>query len=305
MGGPPVPPTETRNAAPARGPSRGRRASVWADRCEVWGVLNVTPDSFSDGGLHDELPRALAHARRMIAEGADVIDVGGESSRPPGSTYGAGAARVSIEEELRRVVPVVEALAGEARISVDTVKAEVARAALEAGASIVNDVSCGASAELLDVVAAKGAQLVLMHSRDGGRVDAATTAYADLVADVLGELEAAVERAVARGVDRARIWIDPGIGFAKSAAQSLSLLGNLDAFVRTGYPVLVGASRKSFLARAGAGGGGEPAPTERLGASVAAMTVAVLAGARAVRVHDVFESVQAARLAEAMRRGAR
>jgi len=266
-------------------------------------VLNVTPDSFSDGGRYDDAARALEHAGRLVAEGAAVIDVGGESSRPPGATYGAGADRVSVEEELRRVVPVVAALSARGvRVSVDTVKPEVAQAALRAGAQIVNDVSCGADLALLDAVAEAGAELVLMHTRGGGRVDASTTGYADLVGEVIAELEAAIERALEAGVARGRVWIDPGLGFAKTAEQSLALLGNLDALVARGYPVLVGASRKSFIARtvAPAGASGPPADA-RLGGSIACVAAAALAGAAAVRVHDVFESVQAARIASALR----
>ncbi len=158
-------------------------------RCEVWGVVNVTPDSFSDGGLAATPEAAVAHGRRLLAEGADVIDVGGESSRPRGQAYGQGAVVVPVEEEIRRVAPVVEQLAGEqgARVSVDTVKAEVARRALEAGASIVNDVSCGRSEELLRVVAEAGADLVLMHNRGGGAVVAENTTYGDLLGEVLEE----------------------------------------------------------------------------------------------------------------------
>jgi len=273
----------------------------------VWGILNVTPDSFSDGGRHDDTLRAIAHAERMLAEGADVIDVGGESSRPAGKTYGQGAARVPVEEELRRVLPVVEALARRGVcVSVDTVKAEVARAALAAGARIVNDVSCSASEALLDAVAEAGAELVVMHNREDGRVDERTTRYGDVVAEVLAELEAAVERAVARGVARERIWLDPGLGFAKTAAQSVILLGNLDALVAREYPVLVGASRKAFIARTVTEpGASEPPPTERLGGSLACVTASALAGAAAVRVHDVRESVQAARVGSAMRGAAR
>lgn len=269
----------------------------------MWGVLNVTPDSFSDGGRHDDAERALEHAERMLEEGADVIDVGGESSRPPGQTYGEGAVRVPVEEELRRVLPVVtELVARGVCVSVDTVKPEVARAVLDAGAAIINDVSCGASEALLDEVARSGAELVLMHSRNGGRIDEVTTRYEDLVEDVLGELEAAVERAVARGVRRERIWLDPGLGFAKTAEQSLTLLAHVDAMVARGYPVLVGASRKSFIARTLSGGGmSEPPPNDRLGGSLACVTAAALAGAAAVRVHDVRDSVQAARLGSAMR----
>lgn len=271
--------------------------------CAVWGILNVTPDSFSDGGRYEDPARALAHAERMLAEGATVIDVGGESSRPPGQTYGAGAVRVPADEEARRVLPVVEALVERgACVSVDTIKGEVARAALARGARIVNDVSCGADDSLLEAVAEAGAELVLMHTRGGGRVDATTTNYRDVVSDVLQELETAIERAVKHGISRERIWIDPGIGFAKTPAQSVSLLGNLDAFVATGHPVLVGASRKSFIARTmAAAGAAEPGPAERLGGSIACVAVAALAGVAAVRVHDVAESVQAAHIASAMR----
>ncbi len=303
MGGATQPATSSESIAPARDTSRGRRASPSA-RCEVWGVLNVTPDSFSDGGRWLDPERAAARALSMVAEGADVVDVGGESSRPAGATYGAGAVHVPVEEELRRVVPVIAALAARSvRVSVDTVKAEVARAALAAGAHIVNDVSTGRSPALLSAVAAGGAELVLMHTRADGRVDASTTGYGDVVAEVRAELEAAVERAVLAGIARDRIWIDPGIGFAKTAAQSVALLGRLDALVATGHRVLVGASRKSFIARTVAPDEAGPGPEERLGGSLAALTAAVLSGAAAVRVHDVRESVQAVRLAEAIRGG--
>jgi dihydropteroate synthase len=265
-------------------------------------VLNVTPDSFSDGGLYADRDAAIAHARRMIMEGADVIDVGGESSRPPGATYGQGAVKVPVDEELARVIPVIEAIAAEVVVSIDTVKPEVARAALAAGARVVNDVSCGASEGLLEAVASAGAELVLMHSRDGGRLDPKTTRYADPVADVLEELGAAIERAVRVGVARASIWIDPGIGFAKTHEQSNILLGNLDALVASGYPVLVGASRKSFIARTlAAAGRAEPSSDRRLGGSLAVVTAAALSGCAGVRVHDVYDSVQAACVAGAMR----
>lgn len=275
-----------------------------AGRCAVWGVLNVTPDSFSDGGRYLSPEAALAHAARMLDEGADVIDVGGASSRPPGKTYGRGAAEVPETEELARVLPVVEALSDHGvAVSVDTVRASVARAALSAGAGLVNDVSGGASPDLLEAVAEARAEVVLMHTRAGGRVDEAVAQYGDVVGDVIAELSEAVERAVSHGVPRERIWIDPGIGFAKTAVQSLTVLGNLDAFVATGYPVLVGASRKSFIAKTLAStGADEPPPGRRLGGSLAAVAAAVFSGCAAVRVHDVYESVQAARVIEAMRR---
>ena len=231
-----------------------------------------------------------------------MIDVGGASSRPPGKTYGSGAPDVSIAEEIARVVPVVGAIAREMRVSIDTTRAEVADAAVEAGASIVNDVSMGASDALLDVVARRRCELVLMHTRDGGRVDPTTTAYRDVVEDVLGELEGAIDRAVARGVPREAIWIDPGVGFAKTPSQSAILVGATARFVATGHRVLVAASRKSFIARLAAyDGGTEPGVEDRLAGSIAAVTAAVLGGAHAVRVHDVAASRQAVRVTLAMR----
>lgn len=270
---------------------------------EVMGVLNVTPDSFSDGGRFVELELAVAHAERMRAEGADVIDVGGASSRPPGKTYGAGAAPVSAVEEVARVAPVVEALVARGmRVSVDTTRAEVADAALARGATIINDVSMGSDDALLDVVARGGAELVLMHTRGGGRVDAATTGYRDVVEDVLEELRGAIARAVSRGVAPERVWIDPGVGFAKLPSQSAALVGATARLVASGHRVLVGASRKSFIGRlAPLPDGSAPPPEQRLGGSIAAVTVAVLGGAHAVRVHDVAASRQAALVALAMR----
>lgn len=271
--------------------------------CEVWGVLNVTPDSFSDGGRFDDPGAALSHAQRMLAEGADVVDVGGESSRPAGKTYGQGAPPVDADEERRRVVPVVERLVGElgARVSIDTVKAPVARAALSAGATIVNDVSCGRSEELLAAAGEAGAELVLMHNRGRGEVDETNTRYRDVVAEVVGELREAVARAESLGVAPERIWLDPGIGFAKTAAQSATLLGRTGELVATGHPVLVGPSRKSFVAELAPGPGAQrPAPGERLGGTAAAIAVAVMGGARAVRVHDVAIMRQAVLVARAM-----
>jgi dihydropteroate synthase len=263
------------------------------ERVEVWGVLNVTPDSFSDGG------RFLA----MLADGADVIDVGGASSRPRGATYGSGAAPVTAAEELARVVPVVRALAAQgARVSIDTKEPEVAEAALDAGARIVNDVSCAASEALLDVVAARGAEYVLMHTRGGGEVEPPNTTYADVVGDVLAELQRAVERLERRGVTRDRLWIDAGLGFAKTAPQSLALLAATPAFVRTGLRVLSGPSRKGFIAEIARLPNGErPVPTARDAGTAAAVAAAVLGGAHAIRVHDVAAGRQAALLASALR----
>ena len=271
----------------------------------LWGVLNVTPDSFSDGGRYESLEAAVAHARRMCAEGADVIDVGGESSRPKGKDYGDGAEQVPMLEELARVMPVVEALVAEGiTVSLDTVKAEVARAGLAAGVSYVNDVSGGASVELLEVVAASEGQLVLMHNRGKGEIERGNTHYSDVVATVAAELEQSVARARAVGVPEDRLWVDPGLGFAKTAAQSMELLsrtGELRA--RLGLPMLVGPSRKSFIARTAPNADGSlPAPTERASGTAVACALAVLGGCDALRVHDVAGMRQAALLAHAHRR---
>lgn len=267
-------------------------------RCAVWGVLNVTPDSFSDGGRYLDPDAAVAHGEAMLSLGATVIDVGGESTRPAGHVYGDGAEVVDSAEEIRRIAPVIERLvrAG-ATVSVDTSKADVARAGLDAGAGYVNDVSGGASIELLEIVRESDARLVLMHNRGRGEVVKANTGYDDVLADVLAELEVAVVRAEGAGIPRSRLWIDPGLGFAKTAAQSGHLLAHTRDFVATGLPVLVGASRKSFISRVC---GTDAAPEERLGGSLAAVTFAVLAGARAVRVHDVQEAAQAVRFTEAL-----
>jgi dihydropteroate synthase len=266
-------------------------------------VLNVTPDSFSDGGQFLDRAAAFAHADRLVAEGAHVIDVGGESSRPAGRTYGEGAAAVSAFEELRRILPVIERLRGlGVRVSVDTVKAEVAREALAAGAAIVNDVSCGSNQELLAVAAAAGAELVLMHNRGRGERHGGNVEYVSLVRDVRDELSKAVERAISAGVARDNIWLDPGLGFAKTAAQSLALLRHTAALVETGHRVLIGASRKSFLAECSRSSDGSiPSPAQRLPASLAAAVISVWQGAHGVRAHDVAATRQAVELAFAAR----
>jgi len=240
------------------------------------GVLNVTPDSFSDGGRWLDPDAAVEHGLRMIAEGADVIDVGGESTRP-------GAEPVSPDEELRRVLPVVEALSGHVRISIDTRSAEVAEAAIAAGASLVNDVS----ASLAGTAAAAGVGWVAMHMQGDPRTMQQAPAYGDVVAEVRAFL---VERAGAAGTSE--VWIDPGIGFGKTTEHNLSLLRHLDQLVATGYPVLVGTSRKGFLGRLT----GDAPATDRLEASVATAAWALASGASMVRVHDVAPTVEAARL---------
>jgi dihydropteroate synthase len=290
--------TEAEGRAHARSSCFGPRTST-----EVWGILNVTPDSFSDGGAYLRTDAALTQGLKMMREGAHVIDVGGESSRPTGKTYGQ-VPQVSPEDELARVIPVIKLLAGYgARISVDTVKAVVAERAVQWGAQILNDVSCGRAEALLRVAAESGVELVLMHNRGRGERTASNTNYGPhLLRAVRDELMAAMDRAVTAGVRPAQIWLDPGIGFAKQPAQSAALLAHTDVLVATGQRVLIGASRKSFIGElAPLAASGAPSSAQRLGGSLAALTMAVLKGAHAVRVHDVHESRQAVDLALQLR----
>ncbi len=253
------------------------------------GVLNATPDSFSDGGRYLEAGAAIEHGHRLVAEGADIVDVGGESSRP-------GADPVDEDTELRRVLPVIEALAGEVRLSVDTVKPGVARAAVAAGASLVNDVS----ASLAPVAADLGAGYVVMHRQGTPATMQRDPRYDAVEVEVKGFLAAHAEAAERLGIDE--VWIDPGIGFGKTAAHNLSLLRHLDEVVALGWPVLIGTSRKSFLGgltgRSDRLDGPTP-PEDRLEASVATATWAMSQGARMVRVHDVLPTVQAAKVVAA------
>lgn len=245
------------------------------------GVLNVTPDSFSDGGRFFDPESAVERGLAMVAEGADVVDVGGESSRP-------GAAAVPEEEERRRVLPVVEALAGEVRVSIDTTKAGVAEAAVAAGATLVNDIS----ASLDGVAAALGVGWVAMHMKGDPRTMSSKARYRDVVEEVSGFLRRRAERALAAGVGE--VWVDPGIGFAKTAEHNLALMRNLAGIVADGHPVLVGASRKSFIGKVLATVEG-PLPVEaRSEGSLAAAVWAMDAGAAMVRVHEVAPTVQAA-----------
>jgi len=253
----------------------------------VMGVLNVTPDSFSDGGRWFEPEAAVAHGLAMVAEGADVVDVGGESTRP-------GAEPVDEAEERRRVVDVVAALASHVRVSIDTRKRSVAEAAVEAGATLVNDVS----ASLWPVAAESGTGWVAMHMQGDPRTMQAAPSYRDVVADVRRFLLHRAEEAQAAGVGE--VWIDPGVGFGKTVAHNLVLLRHLADLVATGYPVLVGTSRKSFLGRLLARpGADEPTPVEdRLEGSLATAVWAMTQGAAMVRAHDVRPTVVAARLVE-------
>jgi dihydropteroate synthase len=260
------------------------------------GVLNVTPDSFSDGGRFTDPAAAIAHAQRLLDEGADWVDVGGESTRP-------GAEPVPVAEELRRVLPVVEALAGAgARVSIDTRKPEVAEAAVGAGARMINDVT----ASLADVAAATGAAFVAMHMQGDPRTMQHEPTYGDVVTEVRDALVAGAEAATAAGVSE--VWIDPGIGFGKTFAHNLDLLANLDVLVATGYPVLVGTSRKSTLGRLAARADGTdavPPPGDRLAGSVATAAWAYQRGAAMVRAHEVAAAVRAAEVVAASVRAER
>jgi dihydropteroate synthase len=243
------------------------------------GVLNVTPDSFSDGGRWLDPAAAVAHGLAMTTAGAAIIDVGGESTRP-------GAEPVAEAEELRRVVPVVEALAPHVRVSIDTRKAAVAEGAIAAGATLVNDVS----ASLHEVAAAGGVGWVAMHMQGDPRTMQRAPVYADVVTEVRDFLVSRADVAERAGVDE--VWIDPGIGFGKTVAHNLSLLRHMKVFADTGFPVLVGTSRKSFLDKLAGGA----AVDDRLEGSLATSTWALLEGASMVRAHDVGPAVQAARL---------
>jgi dihydropteroate synthase len=263
-------------------------------RCVVMGVLNVTPDSFSDGGRYIDRRDAVAHGVEMFKRGADVIDVGGESTRP-------GAERVEAAEEIARIAPVIRALVDEGvPVSVDTMWAGVASAALEAGASIVNDVSGGlADPEMAAVVAAAGVPYVVMHWRGHSTEMDALATYDDVVTDVRGELLERVEAALAAGVAESSIVLDPGLGFAKLGDHNWELLQRLDELVELGFPVLVGASRKRFL---GTLLGGRP-PDGREDATAAVSALAAFNGAWGVRVHDVDRTLDAVAVAGAWRRG--
>jgi dihydropteroate synthase len=260
------------------------------DRPVVMGILNVTPDSFSDGGHFASLPAAIAHGERMAAEGASIIDVGGESTRP-------GALPVDVTEELRRVLPVIERLAATLGIpvSVDTRKSEVMRLAIQAGASMVNDVSALGETGALDIVACTDAAVCLMHMQGEPRTMQQSPDYGDVVAEVHGFLRAQVARSIAAGIDSARIAVDPGFGFGKTLAHNLALLRGLPQLAADGMPVLVGLSRKRLIGELT----GRP-EGDRLAGSVALATLAARNGARIVRAHDVAATVAALRIVAAV-----
>jgi dihydropteroate synthase len=260
-------------------------------RPSVMGVVNVTPDSFSDGGVNFDPEVAAASARRMIADGAAIVDIGGESTRP-------GSDGVALDEELRRIVPVLELLQGDVPISIDTAKSEVARRALELGAEMVNDVTAFRSdPALAEVCAAHDAYVCLMHMQGEPRTMQVDPRYDDVAAEVASFLEERMTFAVAQGVREERICLDPGIGFGKTVEHNIELLQRLDVLLALGRPVLIGFSRKSSLGKLA----GDPnATTGPLGASVAAAVAAYERGATILRVHDVREHVDALTVARAL-----
>lgn len=270
-----------------------QRARASRERTWIMGILNVTPDSFSDGGQLLTPEQAIAQGQAMLQEGADILDVGGESTRP-------GAEEVPLDEELARVLPVVEGLARipEARVSVDTRKSEVAVRCLDAGAWMINDVSAGMhEPALLGVVARAGARLALMHMRGVPATMQGQPVYEDVVADTTRFLRERCAAAREAGVQEDRLWIDPGFGFGKRVAHNLQLLQRLREYTSLGPPVLIGTSRKSTLGIVL----GDLPVSERLEATAATVAVAILHGARAVRVHDVRAMVRVARMTEAIR----
>ncbi|HEY9635568.1 MAG TPA: dihydropteroate synthase [Coleofasciculaceae cyanobacterium] len=294
---------------------RRQRSFNWGERTYLMGVLNVTPDSFSDGGEFNSLGAAVAQARRLVEAGVDIIDVGGQSTRP-------GAEQVSVEQELNRVLPVVQALreAGlscsqkknplaeqnEAQdkasllsvpISVDTTRASVAQKAVEAGADMVNDISGGMfDPDMLPVVAQLGVPIALMHMRGTPQTMQQLTTYHDLIGEIYEFLESQIAAAVAAGIERSRLIIDPGIGFAKTGQQNLEILRQLPAFRSLGVPLLVGVSRKSFIGRIL----NQPDPKGRVWGTAAACCAAIAGSADILRVHDVLEMRDVCRVADAI-----
>jgi dihydropteroate synthase len=267
------------------------------ERTLVMGILNVTPDSFSDGGAYLDTETAVARALQLEREGADIVDIGGESTRP-------GAPPVSAEEELGRILPVIKVLRGKLRVpmSVDTRRAEVAEAALSSGAEIVNDVSGLRNEPRLGEVARRArAPLVLMHMRGTPQTMQRGPFARDVMRDVMAGLRQSIARAKRAGVTRTQILVDPGIGFGKSHAQNFEILARLPELAKLGCPILIGTSRKSFLGKALAKPGESPVPPdERLLGTAATVTASILGGAHIVRVHDVAEMAQVARVTDSM-----
>ncbi|HUJ17815.1 MAG TPA: dihydropteroate synthase [Nitrospirota bacterium] len=263
-------------------------------RTHIMGILNVTPDSFSDGGRYADPERALAHARDMVTAGADIIDIGGESTRP-------GALPLSEEEELRRIIPLIERLSAELSIplSVDTYKSSVARKALDAGASIVNDISgLRFSPDMAMIAADAGAAVVIMHIKGTPRDMQQKPVYADVIGEISSFLAEGIELAERAGVSREKVLIDPGIGFGKTLEHNLTILGRLEEFRTLGRPIVLGTSRKKFIGTVL----GIPGPDHRVLGSMATIALGIERGASVLRVHDVAETVQVARMTDAIMR---
>jgi dihydropteroate synthase len=272
------------------------RTLVLGKRTVVMGVLNVTPDSFSDGGKFLDVESAIEHALAMECAGADLLDIGGESTRP-------GSTGISSEEELARVLPVLQGLHGVLKIpiSIDTQKSEVVEAALDDGAEIINDISgLKNDAGIADLAARRGAPLILMHTRGEPRTMQKAPFARDVMKDVLQGLRKSVGIALKAGVAKSQLILDPGIGFGKSFAQNYELLQKLAQLAKLGYPLLVGTSRKGFLGATLARGGKPAPPEKRIWGTAAAVTASILNGAHIVRVHDVAEMVQVARVADCL-----
>jgi dihydropteroate synthase len=261
-------------------------------RTHIMGILNVTPDSFSDGGHYVDAVRALTHARAMAAAGADIIDIGGESTRP-------GAAPVAEEEELHRIIPIIERLSAELAvpISVDTYKSSVAKKAIEAGAVIVNDISgLRFSPDMANVVAGSGAAVVIMHIKGTPRDMQQNPVYDDVIGEVMAYFEEGIEIAVKAGVDREKIFIDPGIGFGKTLEHNLAILDRLDEFQALGRPIVLGASRKKFIGTVL----DVPSPEQRVDGTAATVALGIERGGRVMRVHDVARMAQVAKMTDAI-----
>lgn len=264
-------------------------------RPQIMGILNVTPDSFSDGGDHDAIDKAVAHAQQMLNEGADIIDIGGESTRP-------GAQRIDAAEQIMRtaeIVKQVRELSGHPKVSIDTTSAQVAQAAIDRGATMINDVSAGEEdARMFQLAASCDVDIVLMHMRGEPGTMQNNPTYDDVVGEVEKYLLQRAAAAQSEGVKREHIWIDPGIGFGKTSAHALALLSNLKRFVDTGYPVLLGTSRKRFATAICKDANGQvPGPKDRVGATCATTALGAAAGVGMFRVHDVRANRQAADVA--------
>jgi len=264
-------------------------------RTHIMGVVNTTPDSFSDGGLFFDGDVAVAHALRLVEEGADIIDIGGESTRP-------GSDPVSREEELRRTIPVIRAVsrAVSVPVSIDTCKADVARQALDAGASMVNDISgLRFDPEMADVVARAGVPVIVMHIRGKPKVMQVNPTYGALIPEVTAYLRESIAIAAKAGIPPGMVMIDPGIGFGKTFDHNLQIIRDLGELLKLGHPVVIGVSRKAFLGKIL----GDAPPSERLEGTAAAVAISIFNGAHIVRVHDVREMARVARVADAVRRG--